>query len=55
LAGFQILPSMHAMALGLVTTLASTWISVRTLTVLVSPERLPGRLQRFFKTRRNAD
>jgi PST family polysaccharide transporter len=54
-AGFQILPSMHAMALGLVTTLASTWISVRTLTVLVSPERLPGRLQRFFKTRRNAD
>jgi PST family polysaccharide transporter len=54
-AGFQLLPSMHAMALGLVTTLASTWISVRILTALVSPERLPGRLQRFLKTRRNAD
>ena len=54
-AGFQVLPPVQATALGLVTTLASTWISVRTLTVLVSPERLPGRLQRFFRTRRHAE
>ena len=54
-AGFQLLAPMQAMVLGVGTTLASTWISVRTLTALVSPERLPGRLQRFFKTRRNVE
>jgi PST family polysaccharide transporter len=54
-AGFQLLAPMQAMVLGVGTTLASTWISVRTLTALVSPERLPGRLQRLFKTRRNAE
>lgn len=53
--GFQVLAPMQATAVGLVTTLASAWISVRTLTALVSPDRLPGRLQRFFRTKHNAD
>jgi PST family polysaccharide transporter len=52
--GFQVLAPMQATAVGLVTTLASAWISVRTLTALVSPNRLPSRLQRFFRTKRNA-
>lgn len=53
-AAFQALSPMQATAVGLITTLASSWICVRTLAALVSPERLPSRLQRFFTNQRNA-
>lgn len=47
-AGFELLPLVPAMALGLAATMVSTWISVRTLTTLVPPQNLSPRLQRLL-------
>ena len=54
-SGFQLLPPMVAMAVGLVATITSTWISVRTLTALVSPQNLPARLQPLLRLKRGSD
>jgi PST family polysaccharide transporter len=53
--GFQLLQPMVAMAVGLVATITSTWISVRTLTALVSPQNLPARLQRLLRLKRGGE
>ncbi|WP_157271633.1 O-antigen translocase [Azohydromonas aeria] len=51
-AATQYLPPMAALALGLTATLASCWLSVRTLTLLLEPQDLPRPLQRILKFRR---